>query len=142
MVKLSEVMWVQAGFGKARRVMPFVLENEIIRSLSDDRLFQLDNSKSMFDNLYGICQESYGCSTVIMGVGPSTEVPYMDTTNKAEPTILNVKLPKVLNLFHKKEYEEHGDMFLNNAEVQMLSGYLTRRVVKEAEEAQEQECEF
>ena len=113
-MKLSEVMWVQAGFGSSRKVMPFVVNKNIICSLSDDRLFQVEENKSMFDNLYEICQNEYGFSTVVMGGGA----------------------------VHKKEYVATRDITVNASEVKALSKNLTKQLAKSIELANNKEREM
>ena len=118
-MKLSNIMWVQAGHGMARKLMPFVLKNEIIISLSDDRLFQLDSTKSVFDNIYEICQTEYGASTVIMGKGTTSDIPRLDTSIKAQPKILGVKLPVLFVLSHRNEYKKTGDMTISPCNISL-----------------------
>lgn len=132
-MKLSNIMWVQAGHGMARKLMPFVIKNEIIISLSDDRLFQLDSSKSIFDNIYEICQTEYGASTVIMGKGTTNDIPHLDTSIKSQPKILGVKLPVLLVLTHRNEYKSTGDMTVSNNEVKALTKHISKQLSKPLE---------
>lgn len=139
-MKLSEVMWVQAGFGNSRKVMPFVVNKNIICNLSDDRLFQLEERKSMFNNLYEICQNEYGFSTVIMGSGKTDEIPKLDTS-KGLPTIMSFRLPAIFTAAHKKEYVETRDMTVKPSEVKALSKYFTKQLERQIQNAgREREC--
>ena len=140
-MKLSNIMWVQAGFGKSRRVMPFALNNNIIMSISDDKLFQVDKEKSLFDNIYEICQNDYGYSTVIMGDGSNRNIPRVDTS-KENPTILNFKLPAIFTAVHKKEYVATKDITVNTQEVKALSKNLTKQLAKSLENIKSAEREF
>ena len=90
--KLSEIMWIQAGFGNCRRVMPCVLNDDIFLSISDDKLYQLDETKSVYDNLYEICQQEYKYSTVIINENGSYKPERVDVTVKNAPKILKIKL--------------------------------------------------
>lgn len=140
-MKLSEVMWVQAGFGSSRKVMPFVVNKNIICSLSDDRLFQVEENKSMFDNLYEICQNEYGFSTVVMGGGATKDIPRLDAS-KEIPTILNFRLPAIFTAVHKKEYVATRDITVNASEVKALSKNLTKQLAKSIELANNKEREM
>ncbi|MBQ8845224.1 MAG: hypothetical protein IJ008_04355 [Clostridia bacterium] len=129
-MKLSDIMWIEAGYGKSRRVMPFYLDNNIICSLADDRLFQLDSTKSLYDNLYEICQHEYNYSTVIINKDASGKISRLNTTNPNEPTILNFGLPKLFTLMHKQEYKEKKDMTVSKDEAKKLSNYFTKKLGK------------
>lgn len=126
MYKLSDIMWIEAGFGRSRRVMPFVLKENIICSLADDKLFQLDEAKSIYDNLYEICQNEYKFPTVVIATESRTVMPHLDTTNKSEPKILNIKLPKLFMIKHKKEYMSKCDITVNDHEIKKLANYFTK----------------
>lgn len=139
-MKLSEVMWVQAGFGNSRRVMPFMVKKDVIFSMADDRLFQVDSKKSMFDNLYEICQNDYGYTTVVMGEN-TTSIPRLDAS-KEVPTILNFRLPSIFTAVHKKEYVAEKDMTVKPSEVKALSKFLTKQLAKSLENAGKAEREL
>lgn len=126
MNKLSEIIWIEAGFGSYRRVMPFVLKENIIYSLADDKLFQLDETKNMYDNLYEICQNEYRYPTVVIDTDSRSIMPHLDISNKNEPKILNIKLPMLFMLKHKKEYLSEFDMVVSDKEVKKLAKYLTK----------------
>ena len=139
-MKLSEVMWVQAGFGNSRRVMPFMVKKDVIFSMADDRLFQVDSKKSIFDNLYEICQNDYGYTTVVMG-DSTKSIPRLDAS-KEVPTILNFRLPSIFNAVHKKEYIAEKDMTVKPSEVKALSKFLTKQLAKSLENAGKAEREL
>lgn len=134
-MKLSDIMWIEAGYGTSRRVMPFVLNNNIICSLSDDKLFQLDSSKSVYDNLYEICQNEYKYSTVVIKEDSKGNISRLNTANPENPTILNFGLPKLFALAHKHEYKTNNDMTVSNDEVKKLSNYFTKQLTKSLEKA-------
>ena len=46
-MKLSEVVWVQAGFGNARRVMPFVLNGNIFTDINSLDLIDAADSLAL-----------------------------------------------------------------------------------------------
>ena len=131
-MKLSDVMWVQAGYGNTRRVMPFILNNNILCSLADDKLFQIEETKSMFDNIYEICQSEYGYSTVVMGNGSTKDIPRLDNS-KEVPTVMNFRLPSIFTAVHKKEYAATKDITVNASEVKALSKNLTKQLAKSME---------
>lgn len=135
-MKLSEVMWVQAGVGNSRKVMPFVVKGNLICSLSDDKLFQINSKNSMFDNLYEICQREYNCPTVIINNDGSDKVEKLDVTDKTTPTILNCKLPKLFAVRHIKEYMDSDDMTVSELEVKTLAKHFTKKIKKELEIAE------
>lgn len=124
MYKLSEINWVQSGFGNSRVVNAFVIKNNLIENLSDDRLFQLNKNISLHDNLWEICQKEYNHPTVVMGLGNTSN------NNQNLPKEVKVKLPKMLILKHKKELLETSDMHLTNVEVKKLAKYLTKETQK------------
>lgn len=126
MYKLSNIMWLEAGRGSARRVMPFALKGDILCNLSDDRLFQHHPEKSMYDNLYELCQNEYHYSTVIIN-NPVR----LDTTNPQQPKILQVDLPKLFMLMHKKEYLATKDISVNEAEIKRLAKYISKEKAKQ-----------
>lgn len=129
-MKLSEVMWVQAGYGSSRRVMPFVLKGDIICSVADDKLFQLHSNKSMFDNIYELCQNEYKYSTVVMGDGSRKGIPCLDTTKEDEPRIMGFKLPTLFVLKHKQEYKTKKDMNVSESELKALAKHFNRQLSK------------
>lgn len=133
-MKLSEVMWVQAGYGSSRRVMPFVLKGDVICSVVDDKLFQLHTNKSMFDNIYELCQNEYKYSTVVMGDGSKMGIPSLDCS-KEEPKIMGYKLPTLFVLRHKQEYKTQKDMTVSESEVKALAKYFNRQLAKSLLEA-------
>ena len=134
--KLSEIMWVQAGFGNCRKVMPFVLNDGILFSINDKMLYQLDDTKSLFDNLYEICQHEYNYSTVIINEDGTMKPAKFDTAVKSEPKILKIKLPKLFIFKHKKDYLANNDIVVTDAEVQYLSKYLTNEKQKQIKAAE------
>ena len=127
-MKLSEIMWVQGGYGSARRVMPFVLKGDLLYSLADDKIFQYDSKKSMFDNLYDICQTDYKYSTVIIGTSASVESSCLDVSNPEEPKVLGYKLPATFALAHKREYKTENDITVKEFEVKALAKHYTKQV--------------
>ena len=135
MNKLSKIMWVQAGYGNCRRVMPFVLKENLIISLADDKLFQYTSNKTMYDQLYEICQNEYKYSTVVIHSNSSILIPHLDISNRQEPKILNIKLPKILMLKHKKEYSDYFYITLSNREIKLLAKYLTKENSKNIQKA-------
>jgi len=124
MNKLSEIKWVQSGFGNSRVVNAFVVKGDIIENLLDNRLFQLNNTISLHDNLWEICQQEYNHPTVVMGLGNTFN------NNQNLPKEVQVKLPKLFILRHKKELVETSDITLTDVEVKKLAKYLTKELRK------------